>query len=518
MGSAAIDLAKQNIEFNKVPDDGSISTVLGDATALMYNSRTDPKTQFDVIDLDPYGSAAPFLDGAIQSVKDGGMLCVTCTDMAALGGSHPETCFGRYGSMPIQRAKYLQEFAVRILLQSLSRTANVYGRTIKPILSVGMAFYVRVFVEVYDDKAGVSQASTNIGHVYQSTQCDSFYFVRQGIDTGKNYQPGRTDNVKGNNLLKQKRKNKGTKKKNDKEEQSDEAPKNPEKTIEKNESTNGPILAPLPDPFKCPETGSGLKIGGPIWLERLHDFDAVEKAITVLDKYTENTENSSNNAMEMDTDASDSIRPKAIFQTHKPMHGLLTAVSEELPDSPLYYTSPGLCHTMHCSAIPRQKLNAAIRNAGYEVSAYHKQPDAIKTTAPPDVIWDIFRAWVAENPISKKWTEGKNENSAAARILKRGMVSLNECPKSNDSSSVEDEVKNNTKCVDFTEYVKIEKKKAVRFPMNPAPNWGPKPRAGTKRPLDENKINNNDSSGKKFKEEEGDTAKAAATDSSGNGI
>jgi len=207
--SAAIDLAKQNIEFNKVPDDGSISTVLGDATALMYNSRTDPKTQFDVIDLDPYGSAAPFLDGAIQSVKDGGMLCVTCTDMAALGGSHPETCFGRYGSMPIQRAKYLQEFAVRILLQSLSRTANVYGRTIKPILSVGMAFYVRVFVEVYDDKAGVSQASTNIGHVYQSTQCDSFYFVRQGIDTGKNYQPGRTDNVRGNNLLKQKKKKQG---------------------------------------------------------------------------------------------------------------------------------------------------------------------------------------------------------------------------------------------------------------------------------------------------------------------
>jgi N2,N2-dimethylguanosine tRNA methyltransferase len=38
--------------------------------------------QFDVIDLDPYGSAAPFMDAAVQSVKDGGLLCVTCTDMA----------------------------------------------------------------------------------------------------------------------------------------------------------------------------------------------------------------------------------------------------------------------------------------------------------------------------------------------------------------------------------------------------------------------------------------------------
>ncbi len=28
---------------------------------------------FDVIDLDPYGSAAEFLDGAVQAIKDGGM-------------------------------------------------------------------------------------------------------------------------------------------------------------------------------------------------------------------------------------------------------------------------------------------------------------------------------------------------------------------------------------------------------------------------------------------------------------
>ena len=40
-----------------------------------------------MIDLDPYGSAAPFLDGAVQAVESGGLLCITCTDMAALGVS-----------------------------------------------------------------------------------------------------------------------------------------------------------------------------------------------------------------------------------------------------------------------------------------------------------------------------------------------------------------------------------------------------------------------------------------------
>ena len=113
--------------------------------------------QWDVIDLDPYGSAAPFLDAAVQAVESGGMLNVTCTDMAALGGSHPETCYGRYAAMPIPSARYLQEAALRILLGTIATTAAKYGRTIKPILSVGMNFYIRVFVEVYDDKAGVSR-------------------------------------------------------------------------------------------------------------------------------------------------------------------------------------------------------------------------------------------------------------------------------------------------------------------------------------------------------------------------
>jgi tRNA (guanine26-N2/guanine27-N2)-dimethyltransferase len=145
-----------------------ISVHHGDAKIEMYLSQRPQslkmhnpaiqqqlKPQWDVIDLDPYGSAAPFLDAAVQAVESGGMLCVTCTDMAALGGSHPETCYGRYASMPIPNARYLQEVALRILLCSVATTAAKYGRTIRPILSVGMNFYIRCFVEVYDDKAGV---------------------------------------------------------------------------------------------------------------------------------------------------------------------------------------------------------------------------------------------------------------------------------------------------------------------------------------------------------------------------
>ncbi len=51
----------------------------------MYDSRRI-EDRFDVVDLDPYGSPATFLDGAVQSICDGGLLLVTCTDMAVLCG------------------------------------------------------------------------------------------------------------------------------------------------------------------------------------------------------------------------------------------------------------------------------------------------------------------------------------------------------------------------------------------------------------------------------------------------
>lgn len=40
-------------------------------SALMYQHRA-PTARVDVVDLDPYGTAAPFIDAAIGSIADGG--------------------------------------------------------------------------------------------------------------------------------------------------------------------------------------------------------------------------------------------------------------------------------------------------------------------------------------------------------------------------------------------------------------------------------------------------------------
>ena len=46
---------------------------------------------------------------------------------------------------------------------------------------------------------------------------------------------------------------------------------------------------------------------------------------------------------------------------------------------------------------PKMKdIQAALINAGYRVSQQHKEPTALKTDAPPNVVWDVMRCWVRE--------------------------------------------------------------------------------------------------------------------------
>lgn len=63
-------------------------------------------------------------------------------------------CPARLGPFPYRRP-YCHEMALRILLASLEQHAARYKRYIKPVLSLSIDFYIRVFVRVYTSGAWV---------------------------------------------------------------------------------------------------------------------------------------------------------------------------------------------------------------------------------------------------------------------------------------------------------------------------------------------------------------------------
>lgn len=123
-------VAFENIKMNTKSEE-KITATCSDVNVLCWGN----KDAYDVIDLDPYGSPAQFLESAVVAIRDGGLLCITATDLAVLCGNLPEACYTKYGSVPLH-APFCHEQAIRILLYAISVAAARHRRAIDPLLSI----------------------------------------------------------------------------------------------------------------------------------------------------------------------------------------------------------------------------------------------------------------------------------------------------------------------------------------------------------------------------------------------
>lgn len=120
----------------------------GRAEVRSHDARLVPSGgPFDLVDLDPYGTPAPFMEAALSALAPDGVLAVTATDMAVLAGPEREACEARYAARPLRN--YLcREAGLRILIAYTARLARAKGRRVVPLLSYVHDHYVRTFLQL----------------------------------------------------------------------------------------------------------------------------------------------------------------------------------------------------------------------------------------------------------------------------------------------------------------------------------------------------------------------------------
>ena len=154
----ATDSIRLNVEYNKLED--KIRTTTSNANAHMYSvlneDESNKKTsKYQIIDLDPYGTVAPFLDAALQALVNDGLLCITSTDTAIFASnSYPEKAYSQYGGLPV-KGYHSHEVGLRLLLHATASAAARYGLAIEPLLSLSIDFYARIFIRVRKSAADV---------------------------------------------------------------------------------------------------------------------------------------------------------------------------------------------------------------------------------------------------------------------------------------------------------------------------------------------------------------------------
>ncbi|KAH3665524.1 hypothetical protein OGAPHI_003710 [Ogataea philodendri] len=227
----AVDAINQNIKYNDISS--KVKSNIGDAIEVMATS----KDQFHVVDLDPYGTAAPFIDSALNSIKDNGLMLVTCTDLGVLaGGGYPEKCFALYGGSPLH-GDATHESALRLVLHMISTTAAKYKKWIEPQLCLSIDFYVRLFIRVRTSPIMVKQLASTQMISYKCSGCWSIFNQPLGKWT-----------------------------------------ENPNSTIKHNSKKYGLSKGPPVGP-NCPFCGFANHLCGPMWGGSLHNPEFIDKVL-----------------------------------------------------------------------------------------------------------------------------------------------------------------------------------------------------------------------------------------------
>ncbi|KAF8850665.1 N2,N2-dimethylguanosine tRNA methyltransferase [Acephala macrosclerotiorum] len=433
-----------NVKHNKL--EGKITAVTGNALSHMYSlvgedAKDGKSKKYDVIDLDPYGTAAPFLDAAIQAVRDdGGLLCVTCTDAGVWASNgYPEKAYSLYGGVPM-KGQMSHEAGLRLILHSIATTAARHGVAIEPLLSLSIDFYARVFVRVYKSPADVKYLAGKTMMVYNcDTGCGAWttqMVARNKVSENKNGTPQW-----------------------------------------KHVFSQGPTVS-----NSCRHCGFKTHIAGPMWAGPIHSPEFIKKILDGLPSVSKDTYHTTARIEGMLTLALEEVLPDLEADTSP------TAPSKTKKDfdpaaidpAPLLFIPSALSKVIHCITPVENSFRGALRYLGYRVTRSHTKPGSIKTDAPWEVIWEIMREWVKQKEPIKDGAV--REGTAGWAIMGLGKKpSQNGQTKELNRDIAEAESSTEGKKIEvvFDEQLGAEKdtKKLVRYQLNPRENWGPMARA-----------------------------------------
>lgn len=142
LNPAARDLAARSARLN-----GLDVEVTGREACALCSDRSAPGSRAGIVDLDPFGTPAPFVDCALRAVRHGGMLSLTATDLRVLNGPFRGACRRRYGGTSL-RVRYANELGLRLVLGCVRHVAARLGLSASPLMVESDLHYYRAYLSV----------------------------------------------------------------------------------------------------------------------------------------------------------------------------------------------------------------------------------------------------------------------------------------------------------------------------------------------------------------------------------
>ena len=163
----AIEAAKEAARLNSVTSRCYFS--VAEVCKFLLNGDKEGD-RYSIVDLDPFGTPAKYIDCVLRSVLDGGLVSITAKDTAVLWGVYPKVCLRRYYGRPLNNT-YGNETAIRLLLSLTALTASRLELAINPVFVHATKHYLRVYAKMLVSSSQANDVYNNIGYVMHCSRC-----------------------------------------------------------------------------------------------------------------------------------------------------------------------------------------------------------------------------------------------------------------------------------------------------------------------------------------------------------
>jgi len=138
------------------------------------------KNKYTFINIEVCGSAVMYFDALMNSIKHGGLLCVTCTDTSILQNKRPATAQRLYESK-LWKTEYGRELGVRVILANLARAAARWSKGLKIELCVGLEHGFTVVCRVYRGSQFGEKSITSLQFLAHCQVCQARKFIPDSV-------------------------------------------------------------------------------------------------------------------------------------------------------------------------------------------------------------------------------------------------------------------------------------------------------------------------------------------------
>ena len=172
----AIDLSRKAAELNFVLEKCNFS--VNDVCKFLITHPTKTGNRFGIVDLDPFGSPARYIDCVLRSVLDSGLISITATDTAVLCGIYNDVCLRKYYGTPINNY-YTNETAIRLMTSLIALTAARLNLGIYPLFAHSYIHYLRIYLKVTSSSSQANKVFDNIGYLQHCFRCGNRNVIKE---------------------------------------------------------------------------------------------------------------------------------------------------------------------------------------------------------------------------------------------------------------------------------------------------------------------------------------------------